>query len=261
MDADDDRGQREARSAIQERVGRATLYLLGGGRQKLPRGVGSATLLETASGRLVGLTARHVFEGDRPLQGGIRIGWFQGDDTSDSFDLEYDVPPDPSRDVAVFPIPSALDSTLRPLAIPAASVVRWSRPPSDDTVMVSGYPDALTHREMETPTRAAFGYVGICYFASAGDLRREPQRLRLSWTLMELFDGPGRHDLPLPDGMSGGGLWHYDNATHIAPSAIWTPWNALRLVGVQTSWSEERHALFFDPSDLWHGWFRAVLAC
>jgi hypothetical protein len=257
----EDDAQDDALRAIQERIARVTLYLIGGPRPKLPTGLGSATLLETPRGRLVALTARHVLEGPRSLVGGVRIGWHECSDTSEALVPRYIAHPDPRRDVALFEIPDELTPTLRHLAASTSSVVAW-QPPSDrdENIMVSGFPDQLTSHVMETPRRAAFGYACVCYFAQVRDLRREADgRLRLSWTLMELFDGPGRHDLPKPAGMSGGALWFYDGSVRVPTNVVWTPWNALRLVGIPIEWSEDLHCLRFDPSNLWASWFRAAI--
>jgi hypothetical protein len=223
---------------------------------------GSGTVLKTADGHVVVLTAKHVIE-EMP-EGGICVGSTGIDGIADAVARRW---MHPTEDVAVALLSSDAQERFVSSALPADVV-----PASSDTqfleenpMLICGFPSAYRKTLVDRAAdRACVEFFSTSYLTVVDPLLDERGRYRVTWKEAVLSEHdrvepavkPGeifviRH----PRGISGGPLWRFRRPEK---TALWAPAKMANLVGIASTYLD---GIEFCPSvAVWGDWFRETLS-
>jgi hypothetical protein len=159
-----------------------------------------------------------------------------------------------------------LSEVLRPLGQPLKPIAVDSSLVAHDDVSISGFPWEYQNLRIAQASQG-FSSFSVSGLQVVGNGMNEVGLLTFEWVapdwpMFNVDPSPGRFQ-PAgpaldPSGMSGGGAWRYKR---LAPesSALWSPSELVKMIGIQRSWNPPSNHVFVEPVERWGTWALEML--
>ena len=257
---------RTAFEALHDFAREAVVFLVDGaiGPNSHLASVGSGTLIKTAGGRIVVLTAAHNFD-DLP-DDGVSMGGEGSNAVSHALGAPWR---HPSIDVALAVVqPEAAKvfghAALAPEVVAATTDTAFEL---QNPMLLCGYPGDYRRLHVDRPAgRAHLEFACVSYVTTVQPELDEHGRYHARWkegVLTEhdpLFPAvkPGEEFVVVrPHGISGGPLWRFRSA---GKGQVWAPAKIGQIVGVACDYIRVDAVECCPSVAVWGDWFRETLA-
>jgi hypothetical protein len=228
--------------------------------------IGSGTLVESAGGSTVVLTAKHNF--DPMPEGGISVGGNRAGGISNAVRTVLRHPND-DVDVALAILSPEASAAFSSLAVPANCVSLKDDVQFEDEnpMILCGYPSGYRRTLVdESAGKATVEFASVSYLARVKPSLDDKGRYQVTWkeAIMTEHDAvwppiPRGEEFTMvhPVGISGGPLWRFRK---LDPAAVWAPAKMGTIVGIASGYRKDLGIEYCPSVSVWGEWFLQELA-
>jgi hypothetical protein len=236
-----------AQDAINNFVQYSCVFLIPGQPHQIATEVGSGIIIQTEKKHIAVLTAKHIAKKTKSEE--YRLGYFKCSHPISDFVYGIMLFPD-NIDVGIIIVKPSHTQQILHLTVDhrVVSVVDHTLI-SQDILILNGFPSDSSSYNQNTNKQ---GFMVLSYECVPENISSDEKgRYQLDWKDAIASKDGQTFNLPSPEGMSGGPLWHFQKPNR---TSFWYPQKIGKIIGIQSAW-DCKHKTIIEPANKWSNWF------